>query len=55
MGVWRECVHLLPSVFCFISVLFYQDGGEVYFSDVYADSVISEDARKSEVLWGMFH
>lgn len=27
-------------------------GGEVYFSDVYTDTVLSEEARKDEVLWG---
>ena len=29
-----------------------QDGGEVYFSDVYTDTKLSEEARKDEVLWG---
>jgi arsenite methyltransferase len=27
-------------------------GGEMYFSDVYSDVVVSEEARKDEVLWG---
>lgn len=27
-------------------------GGEVYFSDVYTDTKLSEEARKDEVLWG---
>lgn len=29
-----------------------KDGGEVYFSDVYTDTKLSEEARKDEVLWG---
>lgn len=29
-----------------------KDGGEVYFSDVYTDTNLSEEARKDEVLWG---
>jgi len=27
-------------------------GGELYFSDVYSDKVVSESARKNEMLWG---
>ena len=46
------CYLLSSASFLFF---FYQDGGEMYFSDVYVDSIISEEARKSEVLWGMFH
>ena len=33
---------------------FLQPGGELYFSDVYADRELSEDVRKHEVLWGMY-
>ncbi|XP_068745268.1 arsenite methyltransferase-like [Montipora capricornis] len=29
-----------------------KDGGEVYFSDVYTDTKLSEEARNDEVLWG---
>lgn len=29
-----------------------KDGGEVYFSDVYTDTNLSEEARNDEVLWG---
>ncbi|PFX25705.1 Arsenite methyltransferase [Stylophora pistillata] len=29
-----------------------KDGGEMYFSDVYTDTKLSEEARKDEVLWG---
>jgi len=29
-----------------------KDGGELYFSDVYADRELSEDIRKDKVLWG---
>lgn len=38
-----------------LSLLFCsQEGGEVYFSDIYADRKMSEDIRKHEVLWGMY-
>ena len=30
-----------------------QTGGEMYFSDVYADRDLPEDIRKHKVLWGM--
>ena len=29
-----------------------KDGGELYFSDVYADRELSEEIRSHEVLWG---
>ena len=29
-----------------------KDGGELYFSDVYADRVLSDEIRSHEVLWG---
>jgi len=29
-----------------------KDGGELYFSDVYADRVLSEEIRSHKVLWG---
>ena len=29
-----------------------QPGGEVYFSDVYSDLRVPEEARKNEMLWG---
>ena len=29
-----------------------KDGGELYFSDVYADRELSDEIRSHEVLWG---
>ena len=29
-----------------------KSGGELYFSDVYADRQLSEEGRSHEVLWG---
>lgn len=33
-------------------IIFFQAGGELYFSDVYASRDLSEDIRKHKVLWG---
>jgi hypothetical protein len=29
-----------------------QEGGELYFSDIYADKAIPEDAKKDKEAWG---
>ena len=31
---------------------FFQEGGEFYFSDIYADRELEDSVRKDEVLWG---
>jgi len=31
-----------------------KNGGELFFSDVYADRVLEEGVRKHEVLWGKY-
>ena len=36
----------------FILFNFFQEGGEFYFSDIYADSELEDSVRKDEVLWG---
>ena len=33
-------------------VCFLQEGGELYFSDVYVDRDLPDDVRKHKVLWG---
>lgn len=30
-----------------------QDGGELYFSDVYSNERLPEDIKKHKVLWGV--
>lgn len=29
-----------------------KDGGELYFSDIYSDKILSEEIRSHKVLWG---
>ena len=36
----------------FYIVQFFQEGGEFYFSDIYADRELEDSVRKDEVLWG---
>jgi hypothetical protein len=31
----------------------FQPGGELYFSDVYADRPVPEELRQNKILWGM--
>ena len=33
-------------------VIFFREGGEFYFSDIYADRELEDSVRKDEVLWG---
>ena len=47
-GEWPvACGPLVCNNCCFLQV-----GGELYFSDIYADRNLSPEARKHEVLWG---
>ena len=39
--------------FNFVHCLF-QEGGELYFSDIYTDTYVSDSIRKDRVLWGMY-
>ena len=38
-----------------ISNFIFQVGGELYFSDVYADKVVPEELRKHSTLWGWYY
>ena len=50
--VLKVCHSLLSTPH---HVLYTQFGGEMYFSDIYADRILSEDIRSNKVLYGNRH
>ena len=45
---FEEKIPVGTQVFTF----FQQDGGEMYFSDIYADRDLPQEVRNHKVLWG---
>ena len=50
--VLKVCHSLLSTPH---HVMYTQFGGEMYFSDIYADRTLSEDIRSNKVLYGNRH
>lgn len=50
---WLCCRCLFSLIICHPLLTAFQPGGEMYFSDVYANQHLSEAVRKHRVLWGV--